>query len=168
MTVVDSEEPHAFDTLAFRRALGMFATGITVITARTADGRRVGLTVNSFNSVSLDPPLIVWSLAHHLPVAPDFEACSYFAVNVLAADQLALSRRFATRDADKFVDLEFDEGLDGTPLLRGCCATFECRNAIRHQGGDHTVFLGAVERVTQGEGNPLLYFGGRYRWLEAE
>ncbi|WP_341677234.1 flavin reductase family protein [Niveibacterium sp. SC-1] len=168
MSVADSEEPQAFDTPTFRRALGMFATGITVITARTVDGRRIGLTVNSFNSVSLDPPLIVWSLAQHLPVAPDFEACTHFAVNVLAADQLALSRRFATRDTDKFVDLEVDEGLGSAPLLRGCLATFECRNTIRHKGGDHTVFLGAVERVRHGEGHPLLYFGGRYRWLEAE
>ena len=164
--LLPASEP--FDTLSFRRSLGMFATGVTVVTARTAEGRRIGLTVNSFNSVSLDPPLIVWSLARHLPIAGEFLACSHYAINVLAADQLAVSQRFASREADKFLGIPCREGVTGAPLIDDCCAWFECRNGVRHDGGDHILFLGEVEAFCKGEGLPLLYFGGRYRWLDAE
>lgn len=156
------------DPTALRRTLGRFATGITVISMRRSDGSACGLTVNSFNSVSLDPPLIVWSLARRLPIVADFEHCSHFAVNVLASGQEALSRRFATRDAHPFAGLAWREGANGVPLLEGCCAWFECRNAIRHEGGDHLVFLGEVEAFANGEGEPLIYFGGRYRQLAGE
>ena len=165
---MDADAPEVFDTLAFRRTLGMFATGITVVTARTPSGDRIGLTVNSFNSVSLAPPMIVWSLARTLPLVAGFEQCSHYAINVLAANQVTLSRHFASREADKFASMEFREGLGGAPLLADCCAWFECRNAIRHDGGDHVLFLGEVERFVQGEGDPLIYFGGRYRWLDAD
>ncbi len=164
----DTDAPEAFDTLSFRRTLGMFATGVTVVTARTHTGEPIGLTVNSFNSVSLAPPLIVWSLSRTLPLAEGFEQCSHFAINVLAANQVTLSRHFASRLTDKFAEMDFEEGLGGAPLLPECCAWFECRNAIRHDGGDHVLFLGEVERFSQGEGDPLVYFGGRYRWLDAD
>ena len=128
----------------FRNSLGMFATGITVVTTRTPAGEPIGLTVNSFNSVSLDPPLIVWSLANDLPSRGLFEACEYYAINVLAEDQVDLSQRFASRLEDKFVGLEYDTGVGGAPLLKGCCARFQCRNSVRHEGGDHVVFISEV------------------------
>lgn len=151
----------------FRNALGMFATGITVVTTRTASGEAVGLTVNSFNSVSLTPPLVVWSLSDHLPSRPAFEACEYYAINVLAEDQIELSQRFARRDGDRFLGLDFDDGIGGLPLLKGCCARFECRNSVRHDGGDHRVFIGEVLSFARSERAPLIYFGGAYRELRA-
>lgn len=156
---------HADFTRAFRDALGMFATGITVVATRAPNGEPIGLTVNSFNSVSLDPPLIVWSLANTLPCRPVFEECEYYSVNVLAADQMDLSQRFASRLDDKFGGLEIDEGLYGVPLLRDCCARFECRNISRHNGGDHVVFISEVVRFDREDREPLLYFGGAYRNL---
>lgn len=151
----------------FRNALGMFATGITVVTTRTPDGVPIGLTVNSFNSVSIDPPLIVWSLSRDLPSRPLFEGCEYYAINVLAEDQAVLSQRFASRVDDKFVGLEFDAGAGGAPLLRGCCARFQCRNTTRHEGGDHVVFISEVVDFDRSERAPLIYFGGAYRQLKA-
>ena len=156
---------HEQFTRSFRDALGMFATGIAVVTTRAPDGEPIGLTVNSFNSVSLDPALIVWSLARHLPSLPVFEHCEYYAVNVLSADQQHLSQLFATRSDEKFAGLEFDEGLYGVPLLKGCCARFECRNTARHAGGDHLVFLSEVVRFDREERPPLVYHSGAYRAL---
>lgn len=149
---------------SLRRALGMFATGITIITTCDAEGRPIGLTVNSFNSVSLEPPLIVWSLSKHLAVREIFERCEYFAVNVLAVDQESISRRFARREAD-FHDLDWKPGVGGVPLLEGCCASFEVRNAVRHEGGDHIMFIGEVVHHARHEHEPLVYFGGKYRHL---
>ncbi len=152
----------------FRNALGMFATGITVVTTRTPAGEPIGLTVNSFNSVSLDPPLIVWSLANELPSRALFEGCEYYAINVLAEDQADLSQRFASRLGEKFTSLEFDSGIGGVPLLAGCCARFQCRNTVRHAGGDHVVFISEVVDFDRAEERaPLLYFGGAYRQLRA-
>lgn len=153
------------DTRGLRNALGMYATGITVITARSPDGQCVGLTANSFNSVSLDPPLIVWSLSLYSPNLAAFQSASHYAVNVLAADQVELSRRFATPGDDKFTGIPVCEGLGGAPLLNGCCAWFECRNETRHPGGDHLVFIGLVERYSREEREPLVYHAGRYRAL---
>lgn len=156
---------HEAFTRAFRDALGTFATGITVIATRAADGSPVGLTVNSFNSVSLDPPLIVWSLAKHLPCESAFEACEYYSVNVLSADQEPISQLFASRADDKFESVDFDEGLYGVPLLRGCCARFECRNIARYPGGDHIVFVSEVVRFDREDRPPLIFQGGAYRRL---
>jgi flavin reductase (DIM6/NTAB) family NADH-FMN oxidoreductase RutF len=156
-----------FDARAFRNALGAFATGIAVITARSATGQPVGLTVNSFNSVSLDPPLIVWSLANHLAVRPDFEACEHYAVNVLAEDQQWLSQRFAGREADKFAGVAVEAGLGDVPLLLGTCARFECRNTVRHAGGDHIVFISEVLRFDRDDRDPLIFHCGAYRRLAA-
>ena len=149
----------------FRNALGMFATGITVVSTRTPAGAPIGLTVNSFNSVSLDPPLIVWSLAKELPSRDLFEGCEYYAINVLAEDQTELSQRFASRAGARFAGLEIDEGAGGVPLLRGCCARFVCRNSVRHEGGDPLVFISEVLSFDYAERAPLLYFGGAYRRL---
>lgn len=155
-----------FDCRAFRDALGSFATGVAVITARVPDGGFVGLTVNSFSSVSLDPPLILWSLDLGSPNLDAFRNASHYVVNVLASGQVEISRHFATRQPDKFGDMPLCHGAGGAPLLHGCCAWFECENETRYPGGDHQIFLGRVVRFTNVPGlPPLLYHAGRYRSL---
>lgn len=155
-----------FDTHAFRAALGTFATGVTIITTRSDSGEYAGLTANSFNSVSLDPPLVLWSLSLYSPSLPLFQNCSHYAINILAQDQMELSRRFAMSNIDKFAGLDFVLGAGGAPLLPGCCAWFECRNEVRHAGGDHIIFVGLVETFLRHEGiAPLVYQGGGYRGL---
>jgi 3-hydroxy-9,10-secoandrosta-1,3,5(10)-triene-9,17-dione monooxygenase reductase component len=146
----------------FRNALGAFATGVTIVTTRDEAGRDVGLTANSFNSVSLDPPMVLWSLAKSSRSLPTFLAATHFAVHVLAADQQDLSLRFATRGAEKFAGLELERGAAQVPLLRGCSARFECRTAFRHEGGDHVIFVAAVESFEQSDRPPLIFHGGRY------
>ena len=157
------------DSRALRSALGSFATGITVITARGPDGHLVGATVNSFASVSLDPPLVLWSLSLYSPSLATFQHCSHYAINILAHDQQALSQHFARPSADqadnKLSGIAHDPGLGGAPLLRDCCAWFECRNETRHAGGDHLIFVGLVERFQHQSRAPLLYHAGQYRWL---
>ena len=155
---------------SLRQSLGQFATGVTVVTARGIDGRFVGLTVNSFASVSLDPPLILWSLMADSKLLPAFEACSYFAVNVLAENQVDISRRFAGSRTDKFSGLDLRVGAGDTPLIVVCCATFECRRETQHPGGDHVIFIGHVERHHRNKDTPppLLYFGGHYRTISPQ
>lgn len=153
----------AFDSTTFRRTLGMFATGITVITARATDGTLIGLTVNSFNSVSLEPPLIVWSLTNTSAVREALENCEYYAVNILADDQENVSNLFAGKSANRFDKVSWEPGLGGAPVLAGCCAVLEVRNTLRHPGGDHVMFIGQVERCDRSEREPLMFFNGRYR-----
>ncbi len=148
--------------MEFRKALGTFATGVTIITTRTADGRLVGLTANSFNSVSLDPPLVLWSLANNSGSYDVFRDAQHWAVHVLGADQEDLSGRFARRGEDKFAGIEVDEGLGGAPLLRGCAARFQCRTASQYQGGDHLIFIGEVLAFDRDEAAPLVFHGGKY------
>lgn len=150
---------------ALRDALGAFATGVTVVTALDPDGRAIGLTVNSFNAVSLEPPLILWSLSLASPNLEAFRQASHFAVNVLAADQRAISERFAQRGSDKFADIEWRAGLHGAPLLAGCSAVLECRNEAQHAGGDHLIFIGRIENCSRQDKAPLVFHGGRYRIL---
>jgi flavin reductase (DIM6/NTAB) family NADH-FMN oxidoreductase RutF len=150
------------DTREFRRALGTFATGVTVITTIRADGEPVGLTANSFNSVSLDPPLVLWSLALRSPSLNVFEQASHFAVNVLAADQVHVSQRFASPVPDKFADVGWRRGLAQLPVLDGVVARLECANTVRHLSGDHVIFIGQVERFAYEAKPPLLYCHGRY------
>ena len=155
--------PPTFPSSQFRTALGMFATGVTIVTARTADGEWVGLTANSFNSVSLDPPLVLWSLSRAAASMPAFQAGSHYAINVLGADQQALALRFASKGVDRFAEVEFEEGAGGAPILAGAAATFECFNRSRYEEGDHVIFVGEVERCTRREGaSPLLYHGGKF------
>ena len=155
--------PPTFTSSQFRTALGMFATGVTIVTARTADGEWVGLTANSFNSVSLDPPLVLWSLSRAAASMPAFQAGSHYAINVLGADQQALALRFASKGVDRFAEVEFEEGAGGAPILAGAAATFECFNRSRYEEGDHVIFVGEVERCTRREGaSPLLYHGGKF------
>ena len=156
-----SEAP-TFDAGEFRKALGAFATGVTIITTRAADGAPLGLTVNSFNSVSLKPPLVLWSLAQNALSLPVFKAVTHWAVHVLAADQEALSARFARRGQDKFAGLDTDTGAGGIPLLRGCTARFQCRSAFQYEGGDHTIFVGEVLAFDRSDSAPLVFHSGRY------
>lgn len=154
-----------FDAREYRHALGRFATGITIVTARGSAGELVGLTVNSFNSVSLNPPLIVWSLAQHSPIRAAFENCSHFAINVLSHDQEQLSRRFAAKIPNKFDGVAYQPGAGDAPLIEGCCAWFECHNQAQFPGGDHVVFLGRVEHYGRRDLAPLVYHGGKYHEL---
>jgi flavin reductase (DIM6/NTAB) family NADH-FMN oxidoreductase RutF len=163
MTPPRQARPPSFSSQEFRSALGMFATGVTIVTARTAEGQVIGLTANSFNSVSLSPPLVLWSLSRAAASMVAFSSGSHYAINVLAADQKALAERFASRGGDRGRGVTFDTGAGGAPLLHGAAATFECFNRSRYEEGDHVIFVGEVERCTHRRGaSPLLFHGGRY------
>ena len=150
-----------FQSSELRQAFGAFATGVTVVTT-TFEGKRYGVTANSFSSVSLDPPMVLWSLARTSSSFVAFENASAFAVHILAADQQPISDRFASKGIDKFAGVEALEGLDGVPLLTGCAARFECRTAFRYEGGDHLIFVGEVAALDHAPSEPLLFHGGRY------
>ena len=150
------------DPQAYRKALGSFATGVTIITTRTADGEVLGLTVNSFNSVSLNPPLVLWSLAESYRGYAAFQNAEYWAVHVLSASQEPLSNRFASQGGDKFEGLDLETGLGGVPLLPGCTARFQCKTAFQYEGGDHLIFVGEVQSFEQSSAPPLVFHGGRY------
>lgn len=151
-----------FDARQLRRVLGSFVTGVTVVTTVDANGKPYGLTANSFTSVSLDPPLVLWNQSTTAPSHPIFRDAARFAVNILAEDQVDISKRFATRADNKFEGLDCDVGLGGIPLIRGCAATLECRKVAVHTGGDHVVFIGEVERIDGSERRSLVFGGGRY------
>ena len=155
-----SEAP--IDTTLLRRALGAFVTGVTVVTTRNAAGEPVGLTVNSFNAVSLSPPLVLWSLSLRAASFDAFQQAGHFAVNVLAADQTALSETFAKTGGDKFTGVAWHKGTADMPLLEGTSASFTCRNANQHPGGDHLIFIGEVLAFQQHGRVPLAYANGRY------
>ncbi len=153
----------SFSTREFRSALGMFATGVTIITTRAADGSPIGLTANSFNSVSLEPPLVLWSLSRAAASLAAFCDGTHYAINVLAADQKDLAERFAVKGGERWRGVECLQGAGGAPLIAGSAATFECFNRSRYEEGDHVIFVGEVERCTQREGaTPLLFHGGRF------
>ena len=152
----------------FRSTLGRFATGVTVVTALSADGKPIGVTISSFNSVSLDPPLILWSLSLSSPNLEAFRKASHYAVNVLSVNQQKISDRFASRSNKSFAGIPRHTGLSGVPLLEGCCACFECTNEAHYPGGDHLIFVGHVERFAECQTeSPLIFHNGRYCRLEA-
>ena len=151
-----------FDARQLRRVLGSFVTGVTVVTTVDANGKPYGLTANSFTSVSLDPPLVLWNQSTTAPSHPVFRDAGRFAINILAEDQVGISKRFATRADNKFEGLDCDIGLGGIPLVRGCAATLECRKVAVHTGGDHVVFIGEVERIDSSERRSLVFGGGKY------
>ncbi|MCD1618665.1 flavin reductase [Salipiger manganoxidans] len=155
-------DPQATPQRALRDAMGSFATGVTIVTTRSAAGEDIGRTANSFSSVSLDPPMILWSLARSSSSHAAFAEARHFAVHVLAADQDELSGRFAGKSADRFAGLEAERGADGIPLLRHCAARFECRTVYRYDGGDHVIFVGEVTGFQRSDAAPLLFHGGRY------
>ena len=150
------------DKTAFRNALGSFVTGVTIVTARDGAGNPVGLTANSFNSVSLDPPMVLWSLSLDSTSLPAFRDAESWAVHILASGQQAMSDRFARRGADKFAGLGEKSGPEGAPLIEGCAARFGCRARFEYEGGDHAIFLGEVVDFDRSEADPLIYHGGRY------
>lgn len=153
----------AFSLTDFRAALGMFATGVTLVTARGRRDQLFGLTANSFNSVSLDPPLVLWSLSRHSLSLAAFRAGTHYAINVLAADQLALARRFAAPLPDRWDGVCWRPGAFGAPLIEGAVAHFECANRSRYDEGDHVIFVGKVEHCAHRPGvAPLLFHGGRF------
>jgi flavin reductase (DIM6/NTAB) family NADH-FMN oxidoreductase RutF len=152
----------ALDPRDFRTALGTFATGVTIITAMADDGKPYGLTCNSFASVSLNPPLVLWSLGMYSQGLPIFQNASHFTVNVLAASQQALASKFAKSGVDRFDGVDWKPGLGGAPVLAGSVASFQCRAANRYYGGDHVIFLGAVEAYAYSEQEPLLFVGGGF------
>ncbi|MGH7036814.1 MAG: flavin reductase family protein [Stellaceae bacterium] len=151
-----------FDSRELRNALSAFATGVTIITARNKDGRLVGLTANSFTSVSLQPPLVLWSASLYADSLSAFQEGSHFVVNILAADQIELSNRFARKNEDKFAEVDHIIPECGAPVLIGSAAHFECRNEYRHYGGDHIIFIGHVERFAYTTKPTLLFCRGKY------
>src|SRR5467141_2969910 len=152
----------SIDPRDFRNALGTFATGVTIITALAPNGKPYGLNCNSFASVSLNPPLVLWSLGMFSQGLTIFQNASHFAVNVLGASQQALAAKFAKSADDKFDGVEWTPGLGNAPLLADSVANFQCRAANRYYGGDHIIFLGAVEAYTYNRREPLLFARGGY------
>ena len=149
----------------FRRACGRFATGITIATVLDAQGLPHGLTVNSFTSVSLDPPLISICLGHAVTMIDAFRESKYFGINILAESQQPLSDRFARKGCDRFEGIEWYRGETGAPLLPGVLAALECEQRQRFTAGDHDIFIGEMLKAEIGDGEPLIYFASRYRGL---
>ena len=154
-----------FDGRLFRRVLGLFPTGVTIVTTWDADGQPVGATVSSFNSVSLDQPLVLFSLARNMACCEAFAAGGPLAIHVLGEAQEDLSNRFARGGADKWADLAYGAGEHGAPLLDGTLATFECRPYAQYPGGDHTIFVAEVKQLRFRDGSPLVFSAGAYRRL---
>ena len=158
----ESRRALGFSERQFRDAMAQLATGVSVICARTRDGRFVGFTANSFNSVSLDPPLVSWTLAHKAANLAEFEAADRYAVNVLAHDQADLARRFSRPHADRFAGVPYRLGTSGAPLIEGCIAWFECTQHTQLKAGDHVVFIGEVEHCERKPGTGLVFHHSRF------
>ena len=152
----------SFDSHTFRRTLGHFATGVTIITARSTDGRPIGMTCNSFASVSLDPPLVQWSIAKTSRNYTTIGLAEHFAVHVLDATQRDLCRQFSAKEGDRFANVELEVGLHDLPLLTRYHARFECGVHARYDAGDHTILIGSVLRLSELEGEPLVFYRGEF------
>ena len=159
------EDPETLDPRELRNAFSMFATGVTVVTTVNGEGRPIGLTCNSFSSVSLKPALVLWSLSLYSPNLQTFLQAPFFAVNILAAEQVDLSKRFSTQMKDRFGDLEWTAGEGGIPLIKGSAAQPQCRNETRHYSGDHIILIGQVLQFAYRDAEPLVFVRGRYREL---
>jgi flavin reductase (DIM6/NTAB) family NADH-FMN oxidoreductase RutF len=157
----------ALDARELRQCLGRFVTGVAVVTTVDVNGLLQGMTINSFSSVSLDPPLILWSLRQSSFLFETFEEAPRFAINILAADQVEVSTRFCTPAADRFAGLPFTGGAGGVPLIEGCVAHIECETEVRYAGGDHTIFIGRVQRTASYDKSPLVFNQGRYSAVSA-
>lgn len=154
--------PPTIDGRRLRDALAQFATGVTVVCARAEHGRYVGFTANSFNAVSLDPPLVVWSLAARSTSLVAFETASHYSINILSAKQAHLARRFSRPHADRLDSVLHRPGHFGAPLIDGCVAWLECRHYACHRAGDHVLFIGEVVGVAHAHGRGLVFHHGRY------
>lgn len=150
------------DERAFRSALSQFATGVTIITTRDENGAFIGLTASSFNSVSLNPRLVLWSLSQNARSMPLFSTNSHYVINVLTAEQAPLAERFASRVANRFDGVDYVLSENGLPILRECAAWFECHNRSRYPEGDHVIFVGEVEHYGHEAKTPLMYHGGKF------
>lgn len=157
-----ASDSSSIDPRDFRNALGTYATGVTIITAAASDGKPYGLTCNSFASVSLNPPLVLWSLVVYSSSLTVFQNASHFTVNVLGASQQALANKFAKSSDDKFIGVDWTPGLGNAPVLAESVANFQCRSVNRYYGGDHVIFLGAVEAYTYNAKEPLLFARGAF------
>ncbi len=157
-----ARSPTPFPPELYRQVMGCFPTGVTVMTAALPDGTRVGVTASSFNTVSMDPALILWSLSLRAPSLAAFRAADHFAVNVLADGQDGLARQFARASEDKFAGVATRQGQTSAPLIDGALAHIECRVAARHPGGDHEILLGEIKALSHGKGEPLVFRGGRF------
>lgn len=157
-----ASDSSSIDPRDFRNALGTYATGVTIITAAASDGKPYGLTCNSFASVSLNPPLVLWSLVVYSSSLTVFQNASHFTVNVLGASQRALANKFAKSSDDKFAGVDWTPGLGNAPILAEGVANFQCRSVNRYYGGDHVIFLGAVEAYAYNAKEPLLFAQGTY------
>ena len=151
-----------FDTSHFRRALSQFATGVTIITTRLSDGSFLGLTASSFNSVSLEPPLVLWSLANASASLEAFSGNSHYVINVLSAQQVALAERFGKRRTNKFDGIDYQLSRTGQPVLTGVAAWFECHNRSRYPEGDHVIFVGEVEQCEVQPQAGLVFHNGKF------
>lgn len=161
-SMIQDNSVATFDAKSFRRALGNFATGVTIMTAQNSKGEKVGVTANSFNSVSLDPALILWSIDKRSSSYEIFAEATHFAVNILAADQIDLSNQFARSKGEKYAQVEYDLGAGNAPLLRECSAVFECERFNIVEGGDHWIIIGRVVNFQDNGRSPLLYHQGAY------
>ncbi len=154
-----------FNADLFRKTLGCFPTGVVVVTTCGDGGAPVGVTISSFNSVSLDPPLVLWSLALDAPSLSAFRQHSSFAINILSAEQKSLCMQFSKPSEDKFRNVSWTPGLDGVPVLCDTLAVLECHNYRRYEGGDHEIFLGEVLRIGSNKKMPLVYHRGQFAEL---
>ena len=156
----------SFDGRELRNALGRFATGVCLITAQTEDGKPMAMTVNSFSSVSLDPPLVLWCLQDNSDVYDVFSGPRYFAINILSSEQLELSNQYARKGQHQLQAEHFRQGRYGAPLIRNALVNFECELEATHDGGDHLIIVGRVRDMDQRpSGDPLVFFSGAYREL---
>jgi len=146
----------------FRNSLGKFATGVTVITMKAADGSLYGLTANSFSSVSLDPPLVLWSIGNNSQGFNAYQKAEHFCISILAADQDDIAMKFAKSDVAKFEGVSVTEGLGGCPIIDNAIATFECTMEATYPGGDHVILVGRVQRAHLNDGDPLLFYQGKF------
>ncbi|MEB6478155.1 MULTISPECIES: p-hydroxyphenylacetate 3-hydroxylase reductase component [Acinetobacter] len=162
MNSLKSMDEITIDPMRFRRALGNFATGVTIMTAQNEQGEKVGVTANSFNSVSLDPPLILWSIDKNSSSFPVFEQASHFAVNILSGSQIELSNKFSRRNIDKYEGTSYQTGAGQAPILDHCSAVFECERHDIIEGGDHWIIIGKVVRFRDEGRSPLVYHQGAY------
>jgi flavin reductase (DIM6/NTAB) family NADH-FMN oxidoreductase RutF len=151
-----------FDSKELRNVLGCFGTGVTVVTTISASGERVGLTANSFSSVSLDPPIVLWSLGKQSRYLPIFHESGRFVINVLGVDQLHLSNQFAKPSDDRFAGVECQLGLGGLPVIQGCAANIECETISAQEVGDHVLYLGKILRYSHIKKDSLLFCNGAY------
>ncbi|MBJ9984792.1 flavin reductase family protein [Acinetobacter sp. S40] len=162
MNSLKSMDEITIDPMRFRRALGNFTTGVTIMTAQNEQGEKVGVTANSFNSVSLDPPLILWSIDKKSSSFPVFEQASHFAVNILSGSQIELSNKFSRRNIDKYEDTRYQTGVGQAPILDHCSAVFECERHDIIEGGDHWIIIGKVVNFRDEGRSPLVYHQGAY------